>query len=86
MDRYELFDNSALSAHLEGLRKTELDLQERTRARATRAESEGRWVPSDPMYQSLSFVLRGVRNDLKATEREHRKRMEMSSAEKPSTV
>ena len=86
MDRYDVFDDSALRARLKGLRKTKLDLQERTRARAARAESEGRWVPSDPMYQSLSFVLRGVSNDLRATEREHRKRMQMSTTENPPKV
>jgi uncharacterized membrane protein YccC len=74
MERFAAFEDSALQARLKRLRRAELELKERLQARLTQAEAEGRWVPSDPIYQRLSSVLRQVRNDLLDTEREHLRR------------
>ena len=64
------FENSALQARVERLRRSERDLHERIQMRIAQAESEDRWVPSDPIYQRLSFVLRHVRTEISDTEGE----------------
>jgi uncharacterized membrane protein YccC len=81
MKRFAAFEDSALQARLTRLRRAELDLQKRAQARIVQAEAEGRWVPSDPMYQRLSSVLRQVRADLHETEQEHLRRAGASPAE-----
>ena len=74
MHRFSAFEDSALSARIERLQRAERDLDERVRSRARQAEAERRWVPSDPIYQRLSSVLRHVRNDLREAEQESAKR------------
>jgi hypothetical protein len=82
MKRFDAFQDSALHARLKRLRRAESDLQQRLQARMAQAETEGRWVPSDPMYQRLSSVLRQVRNDALETEREHLKRAAASAGKR----
>jgi hypothetical protein len=74
MERFAAFEDAAVKARLGRLRRAEVDLQERIEARKVHAEAEGRWVPSDPMYQRLASVLRQVRDDLRDTEKEHSRR------------
>ena len=74
MKRFAAFENAALTARLGRLRRAEADLQERMEARRIQAAAEGRWVPSDPLYQRLASVLRQVRDDLRETEQEHSRR------------
>jgi hypothetical protein len=81
MERFAAFEDSALQARLKRHQRAELELKERLQARVIQAEAEGRWVPSDPIYQRLSSVLRQVRKDLLDTEREHLRRT-AGSAEK----
>ena len=78
MERFAAFEDSALQARLKRLRRAEFDLKERLQTRGVQADAEGRWVPSDPMYQRLSSVLRQVRSDLLDTEREHLRRTAVS--------
>ena len=80
MKRFAAFEDSALVARLARLARTEVDLQERLQARIQQAELEGRWVPSDPIYQRLSSTLRQVRSELQETEQEHLTRMSTSAA------
>ncbi len=77
MKRFAAFDDAALRARVGRLRRAEVDLQQRIEARRAQAEAEGRWVPSDPMYQRLASVLRQVRNDLLDTDNEHSRRAAM---------
>jgi hypothetical protein len=77
MERFAAFEDAAVKARLGRLRRAEEDQQERIEARKVHAEAEGRWVPSDPMYQRLVSVLRQVRNDLRDTEKEHSRRTEV---------
>jgi hypothetical protein len=74
MERFAAFADAALKARIGRLRRAEVDLLERIEARKSGAEAEGRWIPSDPMYQRLTSVLRQVRSDLSETERAHSKR------------
>jgi hypothetical protein len=74
VERFAAFEDSALRARLERLRRAELDLQDRVQKRIVQAEAEGRWVPSDPMYQRLASILRQVRTDLRETEQEDLRR------------
>jgi hypothetical protein len=76
MKRFEAFEDSALEARLERLRRSEVDLQDRVHARIAQAEREGRWVPSDPLYQRLSSLLKQVREHLEETQQEHQRRLE----------
>jgi hypothetical protein len=76
MKRFVAFDDSALEARLERLRRSAVDLQDRVHARIAQAEREGRWVPSDPLYQRLSFLLKQVREDLQLTQLEHERRLD----------
>ena len=80
MKRFAGFEDSALLARLTRLARTEVDLQERIEARTRQAELEGRWVPSDPMYQRLASALKQVRSELQETEQEHVTRMSTSAA------
>ncbi len=80
MKRFAAFENSALIARLNRLARTEVDLQERIHARVRQAELEGRWVPSDPIYQRLASALKQVRSELRDTEQEHVTRMSISAA------
>jgi hypothetical protein len=86
MERFTAFEDSALQARLARLRRAELDLQERVQARIVQAEAEGRWVPSDPLYQRLSSILHRVRSDLRDTEQEHLRRAAPSSPEKRAAL
>jgi hypothetical protein len=79
MERFAAFEDSALQARVKRLQRAEFDLKERLQTRGVQAEAEGRWVPSDPMYQRLSSVLRQVRSDLLDTEREHLRRTAVSA-------
>ena len=74
MGRFAAFEDTAVKARLGRLRRAERDLQKRIEARKAQAEAEGRWVPSDPIYQRLASVLRGVRRDLGETGTEHSRR------------
>ena len=76
MKRFEAFEDSALEARLERLRRSEVDLQDRVHTRIAQAEREGRWVPSDPLYQRLSSLLKQVRQHLEETQQEHERRLE----------
>jgi hypothetical protein len=76
MTRFTAFEDSALEARLERLRRSEVDLQDRVHARIAQAEREGRWVPSDPLYQRLSSLLKQVRDHLDETEQEHQRRVD----------
>ena len=80
MKRFAAFEDSALLARLTRLAHTEVDLQERVQARIQQAELEGRWVPSDPMYQRLASALKQVRSELRDAEQEHLTRMGTSAA------
>lgn len=80
MKRFAAFEDSALLARLTRLARTEVDLQERIQARIRQAGLEGRWVPSDPIYQGLASALRQVRSELRDTEQEHLTRMSTSAA------
>jgi uncharacterized membrane protein YccC len=82
MERFAAFEDSALQARLKRLRRAELELKERLQARLIQAEAEGRWVPSDPIYQRLSSVLRQVRKDLLDTEHEHLRRTAASAGKR----
>jgi len=81
--RFAAFEDSALLARLRRLERAEVDLQERIQDRIRQAELEGRWVPSDPMYQRLASVLKQVRSELRETEQEHLRRTSRSDAEEP---
>jgi hypothetical protein len=81
MDRFVAFEHAAVKARMKRLRQAQVDLQRRLDARKVQAEAEGRWVPSDPMYQRLASVLRQVRNDLRETGNEHARRTEVSERE-----
>jgi hypothetical protein len=74
MQRFAAFEDSALTARLTRLRRAEVDLQDRVEDRIRQVEFERRWVPSDPLYQRLSTVLKQVRSDLRDTEQEHFRR------------
>ena len=74
MRRFAAFEDSALLARLERLARAEVDLQERIQNRVRQAELEGRWVPSDPIYQRLASTLKQVRSELQDTEQEHLRR------------
>ena len=76
MERFAAFDDSALEARLERLRRSEVDLQDRVHARIAQAEREGRWVPSDPLYQRLFSLLKQVREHLEQTQQEHQRRLD----------
>ena len=80
MKRFAAFEDSALVARLTRLARTEVDLQERLQARIQQAELEGRWVPSDPIYQRLASVLKQVRSELRETEQEHLTRMSTAAS------
>ena len=80
MKRFAGFEDSAVLARLTRLARTEIDLQERLEARVRQAELEGRWVPSDPIYQRLASALKQVRSELRDTEQEHLTRMSASAA------
>ena len=80
MKRFAAFEDSALLARLTRLARTEVDLQERIETRVRQAELDGRWVPSDPMYQRLASALKQVRSELRDAEQEHLTRMGISSA------
>ena len=70
------FEDAALDGRIERLRRSEVDLRERIQARVEEAERQGRWVPSDPVCQRLSGLLRQVQRDLSETEEEKLWRME----------
>ena len=74
MRRFAAFEDSALLGRLERLARAELDLQERIQNRVREAELDGRWVPSDPIYQRLASALKQVRSELQDTEQEHLRR------------
>lgn len=80
MKRFGAFDDAAVMARLTRLARTEVDLQKRIESRIREAELEGRWVPSDPIYQRLALALKQVRSELRATEQEHLTRMRTSAA------
>jgi hypothetical protein len=84
--RFAAFEDPALLARLRRLERTEVDLQERIQNRIGEAELEGRWVPSDPMYQRLASVLKQVRSELRETEQEHLRRTSRSDAEELAAV
>lgn len=70
MNRFSAFEDAALLHRIERLERAEQDLQQRTMARVSQVEAEGRWLRSDPQYQRLSSVLKKVREDLRDTEKE----------------
>jgi hypothetical protein len=78
--RFAGFEDSALLGRLTRLARTEVDLQERIENRIRQAGLEGRWVPSDPIYQRLAMALKHVRSELRDAEQEHVTRMSTSSA------
>ena len=80
MERFAGFEDGALHARAERLRRAELDLDERVRDRVAQAQSQGRWVPTDPLYQRLSAVLKQVRSDLADTENERARRSKAAGA------
>jgi hypothetical protein len=82
MKRFAAYEDLALQARLARLRRAEVDLEERVQARIDQAEAEGRWVPSDPLYQRLLSILRQVRRDVRDTEQEHLRRAAGPTSEK----
>jgi hypothetical protein len=82
--RFAAFEDSALLARLRRLERTEVDLHERIQNRIRQAELEGRWIPSDPMYQRLASVLKQVRSELRETHREHLRRTNRSEELAPA--
>jgi uncharacterized membrane protein YfbV (UPF0208 family) len=81
MNRFSAFEDAALLHRIERLERAEQDLQQRTMARISQVEAEGRWLRSDPQYQRLSSVLKKVREDLRDTEKEILRR-NLSAAQK----
>lgn len=70
MNRSTTVECARLNARIERLKREEQDLRERVGNRASTLESEGRWVKSDPLHQSLFFALAGVRRDLWIAEKQ----------------
>src|SRR5688572_588973 len=64
------FQNVALQARIERLKFEEQDLARRVVKRMTALEAENRWHKSDPLYQRLSSVLEGIRDDLRSAHKE----------------
>ena len=81
MKRFAAFENSALQARLARLQRAEADLDERIRRRIEQAEAEGRWAPSDPVYQRLVSVLRKLRAELRETQAEQSRRTQAPAAD-----
>ena len=81
MTRFAAYENTALRARMERLQRAERDLQERVRFRIAEAETAGRWVPSDPIYQNLTSTLRQVRSEMHDTGREYQRRVDGSPVE-----
>src|SRR5690606_7763598 len=86
MRKLAAFEDSALDARIKRLRRSEVDLRERIEARVEEAERQGRWVPSDPVYQRLSGILKQVQRDLDLTEEEKRWRLENRRARSGKAV
>ena len=86
MKRFAAFDDSALQGRLARQRRAEADLDERIRRRIEQAQAENRWVPSDPMYQRLTAVLRQVRNELRETEEEYARRTRVAPADEVAAL
>lgn len=70
MNKFTTIDDVALTARIERLKQEEQDLRERVANRVSAVEREGRWLKSDPLYQSLSSVLAGVQWNLRSAEHE----------------
>jgi hypothetical protein len=69
MNRIAATENVHLKGRIERWKREEKDLAERVAKRVSAIESEGGWVLSDPIYQSLAFILADVRRDLKMAEK-----------------
>ena len=82
MKRLERYEDAALFDRLERLDRAEADLQKRVAARVSQLQTENRWVPSDPLFQQLSSVLKRVRDDMRETEEELLLRGRISAARK----
>ena len=67
MERFSAFEDVALTRRIERLERAEHDLQQRTTARISQVDAEGRWLRSDPRYRYLSSALKKVREDLRET-------------------
>lgn len=68
MSKFTTIDDVALTARIERLKRETQDLRERVAKRVSAVEREGRWLKSDPLYQSLWFVLAGVQCNLRSAE------------------
>ena len=80
--RFEKFEDAALFDRLENLDRAEVDLQKRVAARMSQLRVEDRWVPSDPLFQQLSGVLKRIRDDMREAEEEVLLRGRISAARK----
>ena len=82
MKRLERYEDAALFDRLERLDRAEVDLQKRVAARMSQLRTEDRWIPSDPLFQQLSSVLKRIRDDMRETEEELLLRGRISAARK----
>ncbi len=85
MERFAAFENATLQSRMQRLLRAERDLETRIQFRMAEIEADGRWVPSDPIYQRLAAVLRQVRGELRDIGREYMERSTSSSVEAPVT-
>jgi hypothetical protein len=67
-DRFVELDDNAAQTRVARLRREVVDLQKRVQDRSARARAEGRWIPSDPIYQRLASALERVRRELQQLE------------------
>jgi hypothetical protein len=65
-----MLEDATLRSRIGRLQLEEQDLAERVAKQTAALEAEDRWHKSDPLYQRLSFVLEGVREDLRNIEGE----------------
>jgi hypothetical protein len=70
VNRFTTVELSHLNSRIASLKRAEQDLSTRVANRMAEVENEGRWLESDPMYQSLSSALGSVRRDLRDAEHE----------------
>ncbi len=83
MEQFRGFEDRALQARVERLRRSSRELAERVQTRMSQVEIERRWLRSDPLYQRLSAILKKVREDLADAERELSRRRGTSDVGEP---
>ena len=79
MERFISFEDHALKARVERLKRAQQDLQQRITTRTSQVLIEQRWLRSDPLYQQLSSILRNVVNNLHEADQELLRRASASN-------